>query len=186
MAPCTERSSCTDDTGNRTDSTGSAGIPAAPFHEPFHARRRASSHGGNARHRSTDVTERSGRDSRSAIPLTRPGKVLHEASPGTARVRGIPPRWPLRPGRRHHPARRPGRGRPAVLRRTRPGSPHRHSPGIWDGQRQMPAAGRLVRGIMPAAGDQTAVRARHDDRPCRDPGTASPVPAGSRSPAYQP
>jgi hypothetical protein len=34
---CTARTSCTDDTENRTESTGCAGIPAAPFHDPFHA-----------------------------------------------------------------------------------------------------------------------------------------------------
>jgi hypothetical protein len=35
-APRTERTSCTDSTGNRTDSIGGAGIAAVPFHEPFH------------------------------------------------------------------------------------------------------------------------------------------------------
>jgi hypothetical protein len=34
---CTARTSSTDDTQNRTESTGCAGIHAAPFHDPFHA-----------------------------------------------------------------------------------------------------------------------------------------------------
>ena len=49
----------------------------------------------------------------------------------------------------------------AVPRRTRPGEPHRHSPGTWDGQRQMPARGRPARGILPVN------RAR-----CRRPGAS--------------
>jgi len=36
-APSTGRISCTDDTHNRTEGTGCAGIPADPFHDPFHA-----------------------------------------------------------------------------------------------------------------------------------------------------
>jgi len=55
----------------------------------------------------------------------------------------------------------PGRSRPAVLRRTRPGSQHRLSPRIWDGERQMPTCGRLVSGIMPATEDHIVLRARH-------------------------
>jgi hypothetical protein len=39
-APCTERTGCTDNTGNRTDSTRRAGITCTPFHDPFHARGR--------------------------------------------------------------------------------------------------------------------------------------------------
>jgi Peptidase M50B-like len=38
----TVRTSSTDGTANRTDSTGGTGIPSEPFHEPFHAHRRAS------------------------------------------------------------------------------------------------------------------------------------------------
>jgi hypothetical protein len=36
-APCTERAGCTDGTENRTDSTGRAGIPGDPVHDPVHA-----------------------------------------------------------------------------------------------------------------------------------------------------
>jgi hypothetical protein len=42
--------------------------------------------------------------------------------------------------------------RPALPRRTRPGSHHRLSPRTRDGERQLPASGRLVNGIIPAAG----------------------------------
>jgi hypothetical protein len=77
-APCTERTSSSDSTGNRTDSTGSAGIPAAPFHDPFHARRRASSRGRN---------RASSRDSRSAMPADVAGRGPPARPPGHARNR---------------------------------------------------------------------------------------------------
>ena len=89
------------------------------------------------------------RDQLAGPPWALPDATDSTALTAAPRVGGI-----TRPG---PPTRRPGRARPAVLRRTRPGSPHRHSPGIWDGQRQLPAAGRLVRGIMPAAGDHSAL-----------------------------
>ena len=36
-APCTEHTSSTDDTENRTDSSRCTGLSGAAFHDPFHA-----------------------------------------------------------------------------------------------------------------------------------------------------
>jgi len=114
------------------------GLPGAPFHEPFHARRRAPS---RRRHRA----QRPG--SRSAMPA---GAAGHgppaRPPPGTARGRAGHRVLAAAPRRRHHPVRRhPARPppRPAVPRRARRGSRAGAHPGSGDDERQMPACGRL-------------------------------------------
>jgi hypothetical protein len=129
-----------------------------------------------------DVTERSSRDSPSPRrPLTWPGTALPRglprARPGagepTAPAAATPAGHITRTGRTGQPAA------PAVpgpeSRRTRPAEQHRLSPGTWDGERQMPASGRLVGGIMPAAGDHAALRASMMPDHAGDPGM---VPSG--------
>jgi hypothetical protein len=149
------------------------GLSGAPFHEPFHARRRASFHGRN-------------RAQRPGLPVSdarRPGRARSsgKASPGHCPGPGSTPRRPQRPrratspGRPHRHARRPGRARPAVPRRTRPGSPHRLSPRNWDGERQMPACGHLISGIMPATGDHIAPGPGMMPDHAGDPGTVPSI-----------
>jgi hypothetical protein len=79
-----------------------------------------------AGHRPTYVTDRSGQDSRSAMLADEAGQgASHEASPGTARAGefialAAQASETTRSGKTPH-ARRPGRTRPGLLRRTRPG-----------------------------------------------------------------
>jgi hypothetical protein len=146
------------------------GFSGAPFHEPFHARRRALSHGRTGAQRP---------DCRSAMPTNVAGHCPYQDSPGQGGHRagrsaqpGISPRTPAASA--------------AVPRRPPPGSRHRLAPGICDCQRQLPA--------------RDARRRHHAGRqkPHRPPGPARgraplPVtraqylrPGASRSPGYQP
>jgi hypothetical protein len=140
------RTSSTDDTGNRTDSTGCAGIVTAPFHEPCHARRRASFRGGNAGHRAMDFdrAQRQGlpvsdarwrgraSSSRQASPGHCPGardpaagaaaQAGHVTRPGSSRTPAAPavpgPQSRAGPGPDHSTGTPPGSA--AVSARCRP------------------------------------------------------------------
>jgi hypothetical protein len=133
-------------------------------------RRRTSFHGHN-------------RAQRPGLPVSdarRRGRARYsrQDSPGHCPGPRIPPRRPQRP----RPATSPGPAaparpppRPAVPRRTRPGSQHRPSPRTRDGERQLPAPGRLVNGIIPAAGSTPPSGPGMVPGHAGDPGTAPPV-----------
>jgi hypothetical protein len=129
------------------------GLPGAPFHEPFHGRRRASSH---RRNRASRPGLRSQR-----CPLTRPGTML---PPGLPRV--LPgPSEVTAPAAALQPAISPRLARtlaaPAVRgphSRAGPG-PGSAPAGTRNLRRSAPDAAprRPADGIKPAAGDRTAL-----------------------------
>ena len=121
------------------------GLSGAPFHDSFHAHRRASLHRRNRASRpGVPLT---------AMPLTWPGTVLPAMPPPAlpgARETAAPAQrpGPATPPGPAAPARPPPR--PAHPRPTRPGSPHRPLPRICDGARQMSAPDGSS--AVPAAG----------------------------------